>query len=145
MNVKITFTKKVKLKEPYLLCGLPGIGQVGKVTIDYLITELKAILFGEIYSHFFPSYVLINQNGIVELMKNELYFWKNNGSYFGVRRIFYQHRHRFPVKQFDYARPPLLLNQQPSQNRNQIGIFAINHTQNAPIVCYNLCTAFCFI
>jgi uncharacterized protein (TIGR00162 family) len=80
MNVKITLTKKVKLEEPYLLCGLPGIGQVGKVTIDYLITELNAILFGEVYSYFFPSYVIINQEGMVELLKNELYFWENKGS-----------------------------------------------------------------
>jgi len=77
MDIKITLKKKVKLKDPYLICGLPGIGHVGKVTIDYLIRELKAILFGEVYSHFFPSYVIINKDGIVELMKNELYFWKD--------------------------------------------------------------------
>jgi uncharacterized protein (TIGR00162 family) len=77
MKVKITLKKKVKLKEPYLICGLPGIGHVGKVTIDYLIRELKASLFGDVYSHFFPSYVIINKDGIVELMKNELYFWKD--------------------------------------------------------------------
>lgn len=77
MKVTITLKKKVKLNQPYLLCGLPGIGHVGKVTIDYLIRELKAILFGEVYSHFFPSYVIINKDGIVELLKNELYYWKD--------------------------------------------------------------------
>ena len=80
MKVQIIYTKKVKLEDPYLICGLPGIGQVGKVTVDYLISELNAHLFGEVYSHFFPSYVLINKDGIVELLKNELYFWKNKGS-----------------------------------------------------------------
>jgi len=77
MKVKIILKQKVKFKDPYLICGLPGIGHVGKVTIDYLIKDLNAVLFGEVYSHFFPSYVLINKDGLVELMKNELYFWKD--------------------------------------------------------------------
>ncbi|MCK5403022.1 proteasome assembly chaperone family protein [Candidatus Bathyarchaeota archaeon] len=77
MNVKIILKQKIKFKDPYVICGLPGIGHVGKVTIDYLIRELKAVLFGEVYSHFFPSYVISNKDGLVELMKNELYFWKD--------------------------------------------------------------------
>ena len=77
MKVKISFLKEPKLREPYLISGLPGISSIGKFSTDYLIRELKAELFGEVYSQFFPSYVLIKKDGIVELMKNELYCWKN--------------------------------------------------------------------
>jgi len=66
------------LKNPYLICGLPDVGFVAKQAIDYLIEKLDAKLFEEIYSYHFPSYVLIKKDGTVELMKNELYFWKND-------------------------------------------------------------------
>ncbi len=34
--------KKVDLKNPILIEGLPGLGLVGKITIRYLIKRLKA-------------------------------------------------------------------------------------------------------
>ncbi len=34
--------KKPKLNNPILIEGLPGIGNVGKVAVDFLIEELKA-------------------------------------------------------------------------------------------------------
>jgi uncharacterized protein (TIGR00162 family) len=77
MNVKIVLLKEPKLRTPDFVSGLPGIGYVGRVTVDYLIRELNAELFGEVYSQFFPPYVLIKRDGVVELMRNELYYWKN--------------------------------------------------------------------
>jgi len=65
------------LNNPILVCGLPDVGFVAKQAVDYLIGKLKAKLFEEIYSPYFPSYVLIKKDGTVELMKNELYYWKN--------------------------------------------------------------------
>lgn len=80
MEVKINLLKKPNLKEPFLVSGLPGIGHVAKLSANYLIQELKAELFGEIYSKYFPPYVLIKKDGIVELMKNELYYCKNSST-----------------------------------------------------------------
>jgi uncharacterized protein (TIGR00162 family) len=77
MRVKINLLKEPELRNPFLVSGLPGISYVGKVSTGYLIRELKAELFGEVYSHFFPSHVIIKKDGTVELMKNELYYWKN--------------------------------------------------------------------
>ena len=34
--------KKVKIKNPVLLEGLPGIGNVGKIAADFIIEEIKA-------------------------------------------------------------------------------------------------------
>lgn len=69
--------KEPQLKDPYMVTGLPGIGYVAKISADYLIEELKAELFEEIYSSSFPPYVLIGKDGVVELLKNEFYYWKN--------------------------------------------------------------------
>ncbi|MCP8323531.1 MAG: proteasome assembly chaperone family protein [Candidatus Methylarchaceae archaeon HK02M2] len=75
MEIKIY--KEPELKEPYMITGLPGIGYVAKLSVDYLIKELNAELFGELYSKSFPSYVLIKKDGTVELLKNEFYYYKN--------------------------------------------------------------------
>ena len=77
MEVEIRFKSHPTFRKPYLICGLPGIAYVGKLSVDHLIKELNAKLFAKIYSKYFPPYVLIQKNGIVELMKNELYFRKN--------------------------------------------------------------------
>jgi len=69
-----------KLRDPYLIVGLPGIGNVAKISADYLIKQLKAKLFVEFYSPVFPPYVLIGKGRIVELLKNDFYYWKNNRS-----------------------------------------------------------------
>jgi len=34
------FSKPLKLKNPILIEGLPGIGNVGKIAIDYIIDNL---------------------------------------------------------------------------------------------------------
>jgi len=73
MEVEIRFKSRPELRKPYLICGLPGIAYVGKLSVDHLIKELNAKLFAEIYSKYFPPYVLI-EDGLVELLRNELFF-----------------------------------------------------------------------
>jgi len=70
--------KEPELKDPYMVTGLPGVGYVAKLSADYLIKELKAELFEELYSSSFPPYVLIKKDGTVELLKNELHYWKDS-------------------------------------------------------------------
>lgn len=66
--------KKPKLRSPILIEGLPGIGNVGKVTIDFLIEELKAKKIYEITSHSFPHSVFVNEENLVELPKIEMFY-----------------------------------------------------------------------
>ena len=54
MNVEIKILKKFALKEFVLVSGLPGISYIGKLSVDYLIQQLKAELVGEDYSKYFP-------------------------------------------------------------------------------------------
>ncbi|MBS3131909.1 PAC2 family protein [Candidatus Woesearchaeota archaeon] len=66
--------KKPKLKSPVFIEGLPGIGNVGKVAIDFLIDELNAKKIFEIHSYSFPHSVFVNENNLVELPKIEMFY-----------------------------------------------------------------------
>ena len=72
--------KKVELKDPVLIEGLPGLGLVGKIAIRYLIKKLKAKKFAHLYSPHFPYYVLVNNKGSVRLLRGTFYYWKNNNN-----------------------------------------------------------------
>jgi hypothetical protein len=79
--MKETFVKekiKVELKEPILIEGLPGLGMVGRIATRYLIKQLNAKKFAELYSPHFPYYVLVNRKGSVRLLRGSFYFWRNN-------------------------------------------------------------------
>lgn len=65
-----------RLKKPILISGLPGVGNVGKIALDFLVDKLKAKRFMEITSYSFPHCVFINEKNIVELPVIEL-FYKN--------------------------------------------------------------------
>ena len=71
--------KKPKLNSPILIEGLPGIGNVGKVAIDFLIDELKAVKLYEITSYTFPHSVFVNEDNLVELPMIEIFYKKYNG------------------------------------------------------------------
>lgn len=79
--MKETFVKekiKVELQNPILIEGLPGLGMVGKIATRYLIRQLEAKKFAELYSPHFPYYVLVNKKGSVRLLRGSFYFWENN-------------------------------------------------------------------
>ena len=79
-DIKAVYSsKKVpKLRSPILVCGFPGSGYVGKLAIDHIIEELEGIHLADIYSTSFPPQVIIKNNGIVDLMKNILYYVKDS-------------------------------------------------------------------
>ncbi|MBN1456162.1 MAG: proteasome assembly chaperone family protein [Methanomicrobia archaeon] len=72
-EIEIHEFKKVKLNEPVLLEGLPGVGNVGKLVAEHIIHEFKAEKILELYSWHFPPQVLVESDGTVRLCKNELY------------------------------------------------------------------------
>lgn len=79
--MKETFVKektKVRLKDSVLIEGLPGLGMVGRITTRYLIKQLDAKKFAELYSPHFPYYVHVNKKGSVRLLRGDFYLWKNN-------------------------------------------------------------------
>ncbi|MBI1935244.1 PAC2 family protein [Candidatus Woesearchaeota archaeon] len=71
------FGKMPKLSRPILIEGLPGIGNVGKVAVDFLIDELKAEKLYEITSYTFPHSVFVNEDNLVELPVVEVFYKKS--------------------------------------------------------------------
>jgi uncharacterized protein (TIGR00162 family) len=76
-EIEIHELKKVKLKKPVMIEGLPGVGNVGKLVAEHMIHELNAEKILEILSWHFPPQVLVDSDGTVRLSKNELYACKS--------------------------------------------------------------------
>lgn len=72
-ETKIFFDKKPKLKNPVCLVGLPGIGNIGRIAIGYMVHILKAKKFAELYSPYFFPFVMIHNN-MVHTLRNEFYY-----------------------------------------------------------------------
>ena len=69
-----------KLNNPVFIEGLPGIGNVGKIAVDFLIEEFGAKKLYSFFSYKFPHSVFVNEQNLVEMPKMELYYKKfNNG------------------------------------------------------------------
>lgn len=75
-DVEVIIKDKPKLKNAVLIEGLPGIGLVGKLAADHMLDELKAKKFAELYSPYLPPQVIIQSDGTIKLVNNELYYWK---------------------------------------------------------------------
>jgi uncharacterized protein (TIGR00162 family) len=75
-DVLIRVAEKPSLKDPVLVEGLPGVGNVGKLAADYLRDQLKATPVASIYSKFFPPQVYVSEDGIIRLVSNELSYRK---------------------------------------------------------------------
>lgn len=76
METEIIVNKKVKLNNPVLIEGLPGVGNVGRIAAEYFIKELEAKKFAELYSPRFMPFVVL-QKGTVDLLKAKFYYYKN--------------------------------------------------------------------
>lgn len=68
-----------ELNNPILVEGLPGVGNVGKLAAEHLVEQLKGVKFADIFSKFFPPQVLVDDNGLIRLVSNELYYVKRTG------------------------------------------------------------------
>ena len=65
--------KEPRLSDPILIEGLPGMGFVGKLAADHLIEILKPERIAEVFSPHFPHHVLVEEEGLMRPMKNEIY------------------------------------------------------------------------
>jgi uncharacterized protein (TIGR00162 family) len=73
---KINLTERPKLRNPLLIEGLPGVGNIGRVAVGYMIKELGAKKFADLYSeHFFP-FVMLQDGYRIHLLKNEFFYYK---------------------------------------------------------------------
>jgi len=76
--VSIRELERVKFREGVLVQGLPGIGLVGKIAVDYIIRALKLRKIAELYADTMYLYggnigVLVDNEGIIQLPRYEFY------------------------------------------------------------------------
>src|SRR5438132_26757 len=81
-DTRIHELAQVELKEPVLIQGLPGLGYVGKVAVDYFIEKLKPRKIAELYSSYllFPDGNLginISEDGTYSLPRYEFYAYSD--------------------------------------------------------------------
>lgn len=79
-DVDIICLSKPKLENPIFIEGLPGVGNVGKLAADHLVDELKAVKFIDIFSSYFPPQVLVGDDGVTRLVRQEIYYVKKKSS-----------------------------------------------------------------
>jgi hypothetical protein len=72
----IKTSESPKLKNPVLIEGLPGVGNIGRVAVGYLISEMKAKLFATLYSEWFFPFVMLQDKYKIHMLKNEFYYVK---------------------------------------------------------------------
>lgn len=74
-ETKIISKEKPDLRNPTLVVGLPGIGNVGRMAVGYLVHELKAKKFAELYSPYFFHFVMLHEE-VVHVLRSEFYYYK---------------------------------------------------------------------
>ena len=62
--------------------GLPGMGNVGKITIDFIIESLKAEKIAEIYANYFNHCVFVQENGSCKLPTIDIFHKRVKGKDF---------------------------------------------------------------
>lgn len=72
----IIYSEKPKLTNPILIEGLPGVGNIGRVAVGYLVEELKAKKFATLNSEWFFPFVMLQENYLIHLPVNEFYYYK---------------------------------------------------------------------
>ena len=76
-NTKIITEEKPDLEDPIFIEGLTGVGHVGRTAAGYLVDHINATKFGEITSWHFPHWTIVNEDKELDMLKNELYYWKS--------------------------------------------------------------------
>lgn len=128
--IEIVFSEKKtpSLNSPYLICGFPGTGLVGKLAVDYLIKELGAIHMADVFSSYFSPQVVIQADGTTSIVKNSLYYVKNNKKNNNID-INKTSKNKKEIK--DISKPEVQLNQ--SINGLPQSIDSLKSTTNDPL------------
>ena len=73
---EIIYSEKPKLTNPIFVEGLPGVGNIGRVAVGYLVEELKAKKFATMSSEWFFPFVMLHDNYLIHLPNNEFFYYK---------------------------------------------------------------------
>jgi len=76
LGCDIKIFKNVKLKNPILIEGLPGIGLIANIAVAFLIKKLEAKILGEVRSTAFPDFSVAEETGILKSPFCHLYYYQ---------------------------------------------------------------------
>ncbi|MFB6152772.1 MAG: PAC2 family protein [Halodesulfurarchaeum sp.] len=66
-QIEVESLTSVELDDPVLVEGLPGVGLVGKLAVDHLVSELESEPIRRIYSEHLPPAVSVDEEGTATL------------------------------------------------------------------------------
>lgn len=81
---KLRKLEETDLTNSILITGLPGIANVARIAADFLIQKLNAKKIYEIYSNYFPAFVMIEDDSVITLPKIELYYAEHENKKFTI-------------------------------------------------------------
>ncbi len=61
------------IKNPIIIQGFPGIGNIGKLTVDFIIKQLKAKQILTILSSYLPNTVVVNEKNLINFLSIRFY------------------------------------------------------------------------
>ncbi|RLG79080.1 MAG: hypothetical protein DRO10_01140 [Thermoprotei archaeon] len=73
MVTRIRLLKEFSSEGKPLIVGLPGMGRVGYVSVNYFLSKNKGDLVAELYSTSFPPHLIVGKDGISSLFIGKLY------------------------------------------------------------------------
>jgi uncharacterized protein (TIGR00162 family) len=71
-----------QLKDPILIEGLTGLGNVGLIAARHLIESTDAKVFAELYAPYFPDYVKVNKDGTCRPPRYRFYAAKTEKNHY---------------------------------------------------------------
>lgn len=78
-HTNVILDEEPDLDDPIFIEGLTGIGHIGRTAVDYLVDHLGAEQFGEIISHHFPHWAIVNEEKDLDILTNDLYYLERDG------------------------------------------------------------------
>lgn len=74
MANSVVYDSRPQLRRPILIEGLPGVGNIGKIAAELMAKELGAVRYARVYSDDLPPQVLIDQDGMADAARCELWY-----------------------------------------------------------------------
>lgn len=73
MVTRVRVVKDFTADGKSLIVGLPGMGRVGYVSVNYILSEVGGELVAELYSTSFPPHLIVGKDGLSDLFIGRLY------------------------------------------------------------------------
>lgn len=80
LSTNILVRKGTEARNPVLVVGLPGIGNVGRIVVAQIRKDYKAKRIATLYSSHLPSYTMMTRKGGIRLANNSFYLIKRKGN-----------------------------------------------------------------